>query len=473
MTNGEVYTNRLRQSVRAYKGLLEFAFALIPAVAVGYIFLFTDDNAVFRDYLAHELAIGLAVILSGFIALITWRCHLASREPFLRWLALGFAGFTLVYLPHGVLTRSADHNIWLFLLYGPAARLTMMACLTIGLLNMGRPVTPANPAQDRRFWMTGLVTFFVIDIAVGLLASFPMGGEPWVRISLESGALALMLVSVGILLWKQPGSPLLRIFLISLLVFAQSSVAFMLLAKAWDHQWWLAHTIFAAGFLLLSYGVVQAYLTSGSFVAVYSTEEMVNQLRQEKDRAEDALSRLEAANSKLHKLATTDALTGLGNRRHFTDQAERMLQRTRLDRLPCALLMLDLDHFKTINDTYGHATGDLMLNHFTALLSETLRPEDLCGRFGGEEFMVLLPNCLPSDARVVAERIRTKLESTPLIRGGETALSITTSIGIAHSGTDGDTLDALLKRADARLYAAKALGRNCVLDQDSAIADAT
>lgn len=170
----------------------------------------------------------------------------------------------------------------------------------------------------------------------------------------------------------------------------------------------------------------------------------------------------ERTQAELRAMATTDFLTGLANRRHFiarmTDELARMQRRDSLD---AAVLMLDLDHFKGINDRYGHATGDAMLKHFASLLQSELRKVDTAGRVGGEEFAILLPGALPADARVFADRIRSKVEDSPLSENGDT-IGITVSIGItAMQGSD-VSADTALNRADEALYRAKANGRNRV-----------
>lgn len=460
-TNGSIHT-----TVRVYRGALELLFALLPSFAILYLHLFATDAAPLKSLLIHELAILLSILIGAFVAYITWRCYLVSGEPFLRWLALGFLGFTLVYLPHGLLTRLADHNMALFLLYGPAARLTLMACLLIALAQRGHSNDSESQRAKPGFWIIGVLLFLLVDALVAALALSSYSTTIWPRVLLESAALALMFAAILTLLIRRADSPLLRIYLIAVTTFAQSSIAFLLLAKAWDHQWWLAHAIFAAGFFMLSYGVAQAYLASGSFISVYSLEEIFEQLRQEKARAEDALSRLQQANLNLRVIATTDALTGLSNRRHFTEQAERVIERAVFENAPLSLLMLDLDHFKRINDTFGHPAGDRVLRRFAEILQREVRPGDLCGRFGGEEFLVLLPSANMAEARTVAERLRQSV-AAEAIDLGEQETRITVSIGIAHLGSSADNLHSLLQRADRRLYAAKAAGRNRVHDSDA------
>jgi diguanylate cyclase (GGDEF)-like protein len=165
----------------------------------------------------------------------------------------------------------------------------------------------------------------------------------------------------------------------------------------------------------------------------------------------------------LRRLANIDALTGILNRRSFVERAEVEIMRARRAGKPLCVLMLDIDHFKQINDTYGHAGGDTALRALAQTLRGAIRPSDLLGRLGGEEFAVLLPDTAPEAALVLAERLRAVVDQS-LVNFGGLAIRQTVSIGCA-AGLDGEAgLDALLRDADHALYAAKAAGRNRVAD---------
>ncbi|HET7775028.1 MAG TPA: GGDEF domain-containing protein, partial [Azospira sp.] len=150
------------------------------------------------------------------------------------------------------------------------------------------------------------------------------------------------------------------------------------------------------------------------------------------------------------------------NRRHFLNRLSVEISRQQRHGTPLALLALDLDFFKAINDRYGHQAGDEVLKALVATLRYILRPVDLIGRMGGEEFMVLLPEADAETAAAVAERIRSEVAAMD-VAGGEAPLRVTVSIGIGQFGPDGDTAEAVFKAADSRLYGAKAGGRNRVV----------
>ena len=160
--------------------------------------------------------------------------------------------------------------------------------------------------------------------------------------------------------------------------------------------------------------------------------------------------------------AQTDELTRCANRRHFLEALKTERQRWTRYGAPFSLLSLDLDHFKLVNDQHGHPCGDEVLRHFVATVLTILRPTDLLGRMGGEEFAILLPQTNLERAALIAERIRALVEASPALHHGE-AVPVTVSVGVAQwHGHDGETVDGLLNRSDQALYQAKELGRNRV-----------
>ncbi len=165
----------------------------------------------------------------------------------------------------------------------------------------------------------------------------------------------------------------------------------------------------------------------------------------------------------LVQLATTDFLTAAYNRRHFLQLAGAELARAGRYGRPVTVMMLDLDHFKRVNDERGHAAGDEALKAFVGLIKDVLRDQDRLGRMGGEEFAIVLPETALDAAILVAGRLRSRLAVLDIPVGGGDPLRLTTSIGVAECKIrDGEGLEACLSRADVALYRAKALGRDRV-----------
>ncbi len=193
---------------------------------------------------------------------------------------------------------------------------------------------------------------------------------------------------------------------------------------------------------------------------------------QEKERLAEELGK---ANKRLQELVYYDPLTSLANRRRFEEQFLAELTRGRTARQDSALLLFDLDHFKHINDNYGHPFGDQVLVAVAKVLLTSTRPHDVKARIGGEEMAVLLPGILLSDARILAERLRKDIESLDL-RCGAVRVPVSTSIGAVMApggGPDGPTrMRELIAEADRSLYAAKRAGRNRIVWTETGVIDA-
>lgn len=172
--------------------------------------------------------------------------------------------------------------------------------------------------------------------------------------------------------------------------------------------------------------------------------------------------RLAQSNKALDQLASTDFLTQLPNRRSFLGKAEEELIRVRRYSNPLSLFMLDIDHFKKINDSYGHDIGDRVLQEIAKIVQGSIRSVDVVARWGGEEFIALLPDSTYTGAKELAERTRQAVERAKINVGTAEPILITISIGIAVLGDKDDTINKLIVRADKQLYLAKNSGRNCV-----------
>jgi diguanylate cyclase (GGDEF)-like protein len=166
--------------------------------------------------------------------------------------------------------------------------------------------------------------------------------------------------------------------------------------------------------------------------------------------------------SELQRLATTDVLTQSSNRRHFFECAHREFEQARLQGTPMAFLLLDIDDFKVINDTYGHQEGDTVLQKIAESGRSVLRRGDLFGRIGGEEFAAVFPGCAPDMALQVAERLQREIQRL-MFRCGEQTFGITVSQGLTSITADDQSLDSLFSRADAAMYEAKRKGKNRII----------
>lgn len=169
-----------------------------------------------------------------------------------------------------------------------------------------------------------------------------------------------------------------------------------------------------------------------------------------------------AYHEEIYRLAIIDALTEIHNQRYLLEFLSRELGRSTRYRRPLSLIMFDIDHFKTVNDRYGHLCGDFVLRELSGCVTSTVRKEDLCARYGGEEFALVLPETDREGAAAVAEHVRRAVEAHPFHYDGQ-VVGVTISLGVsAVSGEEWVTTSELIRQADERLYEAKRQGRNRV-----------
>jgi diguanylate cyclase (GGDEF)-like protein len=201
--------------------------------------------------------------------------------------------------------------------------------------------------------------------------------------------------------------------------------------------------------------------------ALEASNRRLDELNQELEaRVEERTARLRTLNEQLEQLALTDALTGLLNRRALTDLARQEIAHSQRQHRPLALMMVDIDHFKSINDRFGHQAGDMVLRQAAAVIKRVIRAGDTLVRYGGEEFVLLAPDTDQGGALELSERIRQSLRSEPF--GTEQGrISVTASFGVTMLHEDDTDPEQLLRRADDALYMAKANGRDRVIAMGS------
>lgn len=248
-----------------------------------------------------------------------------------------------------------------------------------------------------------------------------------------------------------------------LLLVNGSVYALAILIQLWAPQWITPYS--EAGQRLLdhafAYAIALVYLSLViiTIVAAYHAEQQKSAQMHDLVKQQNRL--LQEEKEKFERLSSTDSLTGIANRRRMQQRLDEAAARFARDGVSFSVLLIDIDHFKTINDQYGHQCGDAVLIELVERLQASLRLEDVLARWGGEEFLVLLPRHTAPEGRVAGERLRLAIASAPFFWKTQ-PLDITISLGIDEMGR-GDTVDALLSRADHFLYAAKASGRNRIV----------
>jgi len=273
-----------------------------------------------------------------------------------------------------------------------------------------------------------LIPYFFSDTITKVLGAY--GSLP--TLSIADAVLSMVPVAVAVLLRARRGAVVIC-FLIALSTALYNVVVSGL---AWPPGTVMSWLLGTSG--LTAYGLIAGHMRTIS-----------NQLAQ--------------AHATIQKQALTDALTGLPNHRAIIEQMENELARAQRFRRPLSLIFFDGDRFKRVNDTYGHGIGDVVLRELGERVGSVLRGGDTLGRFGGEEFVILLPEADPEQACLIAERIRATVAAIPLAtKQVEEGINTTISVGIATYPADGETISGLLEQADQAMYLAKRLGRNQV-----------
>ena len=265
-----------------------------------------------------------------------------------------------------------------------------------------------------------------------------------------------------------------------ILVFLPSNEArtiwfFLLIAFAYivtDSKGGLIYTALSVGIIIVLHAVSDLHLSQiainasifallASSAMFWSHAKIITQYQ----------TNLKQKNNSLSLLASTDYLTGIMNKRMFSELSKRYFKTAQRDGFKLTLFVLDLDHFKNINDTYGHQAGDKLLKYFVQTVENTLRASDIFARIGGEEFAILVSKMHKDDALIFAEKIRNTIEGLMIEYEGH-YLSVTTSIGISQSHKTDNEFDDILFRADMALYKAKEDGRNrisCMRAKDGVV----
>lgn len=379
---------------------------------------------------------------------------------------------------------AVPNDIAKFLIAGPVASAFVAACLAAAIYRTFRATETSYLELLRVWWFsdgTGLLTVTVLVLSIWP----PAGVAAPERIALrwfDGVVAAFALVVVGLFLlsdsgwwygWRVPPVLLLPFVIYAAARLTPRSTAMITAALA-------AAVLFATksgqrpfGDLPVGETVLQAQQLLVIMTATaLGLAALLSQLRATahdlEARVQDRTAQLRAANDQLERMAVTDPLTGLPNRRVLMDVLRREVERNLRHRHGLSVLILDVDHFKDVNDRYGHAAGDSVLQQVAALSARTVRGSDTLARYGGEEFVVVAPETDEAQARQLAERIRHALESSAFAVDQQ-KLSVTASIGVATMREDDKDPGPILGRADAALYAAKAAGRNRVAADTSSL----
>ena len=232
-------------------------------------------------------------------------------------------------------------------------------------------------------------------------------------------------------------------------------------------NWSIADNIDSILFSIGGTGISLSAIASALlfFAIVYAVSNSVREDQRRRDALEREKVELLHESSRMRHQAEHDGLTGLWNHRAIVERLSQEINRSFREKMSLSVILIDVDYFKKINDNFGHLAGDLVLRELSAILTHSLRPYDCVGRYGGEEFLLILPNCEVENALIRAEQLRVAVESAHIM-DGETRLQVTASFGVASPFLTYGETETVIRAVDAALYRAKSSGRNCVVQSE-------
>lgn len=446
------------------KGINFIAYGIVLLPIFIYLFLTSLNLELSHQvefHLYYVLGSSLAAFLLGFAAFLEYRKNKIDKIYFV---ALGFIGVGIFYSFHALVTPNMTFlklfefpdlasNISAFVMFGDLSRLWLALMIFI-------PDRLFEKNQKARKYFSGYVLIGFAIILSGLLyyglltpeifPSFKNSDLSDTNLAVLTKVLTLLLIGVNTLRYyysyKAKSNLSILSFVIGLVLIMETVIIFMI-SKPWSAEWWLAHNLFLSSYLIIGIGVLYSLFSKEKygFFDVYG-------------QIEQYMSLLEEKNKELDIIANLDSLTGLSNRRHFLITAEEHLEIAKKEQSTFALLFIDLDYFKEVNDEFGHKTGDELLKIIAIKISGLIKTSDVASRVGGDEFVLLLKNVDKSQIANIAKRIVNKLSETVSI--GDYQCQVGASIGVSIFPQDGLTVDELFAKSDEAMYAVKQSGRN-------------
>ena len=448
----------------AYVAMAIFLAAMLGILLrpIGYLSIFWPANQLllvlllrYPRQLLQPLA--LLVIFSSYVIadMITGS---------LLWTSLGFTAANMLgaYSAWLILHRQSARNLQMegqysallvFYASGVASLVSALIGAPISAYAFNIPMLKALVMWGTGEWMNAMIILpFMLALPTAQSSRKLWLSEHWPALALPALAVVVLesasylvgnkvgslVFSLPALLWCALSYPILVTTVITMLAFT----AKIIIASAGFMEFTPAHYVDAA---TLRLGITMLILGPLSVAGAHAARtELLKRLRHQ---------------------ANHDCLTDVLSRNGFVQASNTLLKRLRFDGSPVSVLMLDLDHFKQVNDNYGHASGDQLLRDFTQTLTQTLRQQDVLGRIGGEEFAVVLPQINAGDASTIAERLCHAVRSTAYLSAQQQPIRATVSIGVACLSRldDNSSIESLLRDADAALYTAKACGRDRVM----------
>lgn len=425
----------------------------------------------FRWLRSRQLHFG-ANLLCGAIAFLSFLLWLQAPN---RWALFWTTGFAVVQ-PAIMLLLDAHLSLSYSLAMGVAQPLGAVQDVSLWFLLLWLLSLHQNRGLCRTTWIVASV-YMVIEALDGVAVALSSNPQ-WARLAQVSDTVMtiftlplmvfpLILMVYALIQRKRFNSAR---WLVAILVLLDEILLIFSYTVKQGRQftdWSIGKKIDAPLFFLDGNGITLSTIAGTLMLVaiVYAVYDSVREDQRRQDALELEKMELQHESDRMRHHAEHDGLTGLWNRRVIVDRLSEEMIRSSRDGTPLSVILADVDHFKQVNDTFGHLAGDLILKEIGNVFTHMLRPYDCAGRYGGEEFLLILTNCEMESALLRGEQLRAAVQSARIMDGG-TLLQVTASFGVASVLPFHDVSETVLRAADAALYRAKSRGRNCVIQAE-------
>jgi diguanylate cyclase (GGDEF)-like protein len=442
--------------------LLAIMLIILPILVYYYLSTYRTEISNHGDFHFYYVIISsIIAFLLGFAAYLEYK---KSKVEKIFYISIGLIGVGVFYTFHALVTPNMTivklfefpdivNNISVFVLFGDLSRLWLAIMMFVPDNFFER-----NNQIKKYFNGYTLIIIAIIltgSVYYGLLTPevFPVftnADFSNTNFAILTKIVTLLFIGMNVLRYyysyKAKSNIVILFFIVGLGLIMETVIVFMI-SKPWSSSWWLAHNLFLASYIVIGFGVMYSYFSKEKygFFDVFGQIEKYTKLLEEK-------------NLELNTIANCDSLTGLSNRRHFMMTAQEYIKEAEAVNGTFTLMFIDLDHFKTINDKYGHETGDQLLKIISKKISSLIKSTDIASRVGGDEFVLLIKNVTQTQFEDIATRILDRV-TEPIVIGGNIC-HVGASIGISTFPNDGSTIDDLLSKSDEAMYSVKKEGRN-------------
>jgi diguanylate cyclase (GGDEF)-like protein len=442
--------------------IISLLIIVLPAFIYLYLNNFRTGLKINGDlhfyYVIFSSAIAILVGLASYLE------YKKNKVEKIFYLSIGFIGVGVFYTFHALVTPNMTigqffefpnmiSNISVFVLFGDLSRFWLALMMFI----------PDNMFEQRfqiKKYFNGYVLFILFILLSGSIYFSLLTPEIFpvfknddltdTNLAILTKVVTLLFLGINSLKYyysyRAKQNITILSFIIGLCLIMETVIIFMI-SKPWSSNWWLAHNLFLTSYLVIGLGVLYSYFDKQK----YEYFDVLGQINR-------YTKLLEEKNAKLNQLANYDALTGLSNRSHFITTTEEYLKNASIENTTFALMFIDLDYFKTINDKYGHQTGDELLKIISKKLTSIIKSNDMAARIGGDEFLILLKDVSQAQIDAISKRIIKRLTEPIIIN--ENICRVGASIGVSIFPDNGNTIDELISKSDEAMYRVKKEGRN-------------